>query len=129
MFVPSYSESEARDAVAVASNHSEVLRVLGLCPTGGSTAVLKKWLLLWEISTEHFEPRARRSPPRTAKPLDEILVEGSTYARANLKSRLYREGLKTPICELCGTGEMWRGRPMVAMILDHINGVRDDNRA
>ena len=35
--------------------------------------------------------------------------------------------LKRPICELCGQGEMWRGRPM-ALILDHVNGVPTDNR-
>jgi hypothetical protein len=57
----------------------------------------------------------------------EILVEGSTYARSNLKARLYDSGLKRPVCELCGQGELWRGRPM-GLILAHINGVRHDNR-
>ena len=40
---------------------------------------------------------------------------------------MYEEGLKVPICELCGQGELWHGRPM-ALIIDHINGVADDNR-
>ncbi len=101
--------------------------MLDLCPTGGNTSVLKQWLRHWEISTEHFEAQALRSIPRTAKPLEEILVQNSSYARANLKARLYAEGIKTPVCELCGQGETWRGRPM-GLILDHINGVRDDNR-
>jgi hypothetical protein len=127
MFVPSYSEQEARAAVAASFNHAQALRMLGLCPTGGSTAVLKQWLLRWDISTDHFDPRAHRHPSRTAIPLESILVEGSSYARSNLKARLYKEGLKRPICELCGLGELWRGRPM-GLILDHINGVRDDHR-
>src|SRR5436190_22696055 len=72
--------------------------------------------------------RARRSDRvQAAKPLAEILVEGSTYARSNLKARLYAEGLKTPVCELCGQGAIWRGRA-IGLILDHANGVRDDNR-
>ena len=29
---------------------------------------------------------------------------------ANLKRRLYEEGLKEPHCEMCGQGEIWRGR-------------------
>jgi hypothetical protein len=37
------------------------------------------------------------------------------------------EGLKRPVCELCGQGEIWRGRRM-GLILDHVNGVRDDHR-
>jgi hypothetical protein len=44
-----------------------------------------------------------------------------------LKRRLYEAGLKERRCELCGQGEEWRGRRM-SLILDHINGVRDDNR-
>jgi hypothetical protein len=125
--VSSYSESDARAAVAASSNHAQVLRKLGLGPTGGNTALLKQWLARWEISTDHFDPRAHRSPHRTAMPLEAILVERSSYARSNLKARLYKEGLKTPVCELCGLGEMWHGRPM-GLILDHVNGVRDDNR-
>ncbi len=61
------------------------------------------------------------------RPLAEVLVRGSTYRRHTLKARLYAEGLKERACELCGQGEQWRGRPM-SLILDHINGVADDNR-
>ncbi|MEJ7876902.1 MAG: HNH endonuclease [Solirubrobacterales bacterium] len=55
------------------------------------------------------------------------MVEGSTYSRHALKERLYAEGLTQPICEMCGQGESWNGMK-ISMILDHINGVRDDNR-
>jgi len=127
VFVPSYSEDDVRAAVAQSQSHAQVLRVLDLCPTGGNTAHLKRWLAHWQISTEHFDARALRSPTPVATPLGEILVERSTYARGNLKARLYAEGVKAPRCELCGQGELWRGRPM-GLILDHINGVRDDNR-
>jgi HNH endonuclease len=59
--------------------------------------------------------------------LAKILVERSTYSRNHLKERLYDAGLKQPVCELCGQGEEWRGRRL-SMILDHVNGIRDDNR-
>jgi hypothetical protein len=91
--------------------------------------VLKKHAKEWGISTEHFDPAATRLRNLRArqKPLSEVLVEKSTYSRNNLKRRLLNEGLKEPRCELCGQGEIWRGRPM-SLILDHINGIRDDNR-
>jgi HNH endonuclease len=79
------------------------------------------------ISTAHFDPYARSRGSRARIPLDEILVRNSTYSRNHLKERLYAEGLKRPVCEMCGQGADWRGRPL-GMILDHINGVRDDNR-
>jgi transposase-like protein len=64
---------------------------------------------------------------RRQRPLSEVLVRNSSYPRKNVKRRLLAEGLKKPRCELCGQGEIWRNRPM-SMILDHINGVRDDHR-
>jgi Zn finger protein HypA/HybF involved in hydrogenase expression len=64
---------------------------------------------------------------RAARPLAEYLTEHSTYSRASLKRRLFAEGLKARRCERCGTGETWRGKPM-SLILDHVNGVHDDNR-
>jgi predicted RNA-binding Zn-ribbon protein involved in translation (DUF1610 family) len=105
------------------------LRRLGYCPTGGNPATLKKYAKLWEICTDHFDPYAGvmeriRQPKR---PLGEVLVENSTYSRSNVKMRLYEEGLKEPRCEQCGQGEIWRDKHM-GMILDHINGVRNDNR-
>lgn len=118
-----------REAVAQSKSWSDALRRLGYCPTGGNPKTLKKYVALWGISTDHFDPYAGlmdRIRP-TKIPLREVLVEHSTYSRSNLKSRLYEEGLKQPRCELCGQGESWRGRHM-SMILDHKNGVRDDNR-
>lgn len=77
----------------------------------------------------HFDPNVGRVSLGKARrvPLEDILVEHSSFSRGHLKERLYDSGLKRPICELCGQGEMWRGRRM-ALILDHQNGVRDDHR-
>jgi hypothetical protein len=63
----------------------------------------------------------------SATPLEELLVAGRFTQSARLKERLYAAGLKAARCEMCGQDEQWRGRRM-ALILDHINGVRDDNR-
>lgn len=125
----SYSEKEAREAISSSYSWAESLRKLGLCPTGGGWRVLKKYAEIWEISTEHFDPaRVREANVRTRKrPLKELLVENSSCSRQNLKRRLFQEGLKEPRCEQCGQDENWRGR-RVALILDHINGVRNDNR-
>jgi predicted nucleic acid-binding Zn ribbon protein len=124
-----YTEDEARDAIAKSKSWTEALRQLGYCPTGGNPRTLKKYAALWGISTEHFDPYAGLMDRiRPAKiPLEKVLVVDSTYSRSNLKRRLYEEGLKKPRCEMCGQGELWQGRHM-SMILDHKNGVRNDNR-
>lgn len=127
---PRYSEAEARVAVAESLSFSEALRKLGMRPAGGNHQTLKKYVELWQIPTDHFDPLfAQRQAlgRRYIKPLEEILVEHSIYSRGSLKKRLYAAGLKQRSCELCGQGELWRGRRM-ALILDHVNGVATDNR-
>ena len=103
------------------------MRRLGVRPAGGNHATLKKYLALWGIATDHFDRGGARPPRREALPLEDVLVEGSNYERARLKRRLVEAGLKQPQCEMCGQGELWRGFRM-ALILDHVNGVWDDNR-
>jgi HNH endonuclease len=129
VFVPCYTESEARDAIAESLSYAETLRRLGLCATGGNWRTLRMWTERWSIPTEHFDPNASNAAAarQRARPLEEILVQGSTYSRGSLKRRLWASGLKPRQCELCGQGELWHGSPM-GLILDHANGQRDDNR-
>jgi transposase-like protein len=126
VFVPRYTEAELREVVQRATSMTEVLRHFGLRPAGGNHKLLRRWIEKWNISTGHFvgTPPPRRRDPI---PLEEVLVPGSTYKRHQLKQRLYDGGLKQRACELCGQGEEWHGRRM-SLILDHINGVADDNR-
>jgi hypothetical protein len=133
MFVPgrgpSFTEDELRAAVASSLSYAEVLRRLGLRSAGGNPRTVQKYVRLWGISVAHFDPDAARlrALGRDPTPLEEILVEHSTFSRGHLKQRLYASGLMSRECELCGQGEEWRGRRM-SLVLDHINGVGDDNR-
>jgi len=128
--MPRYTEAEARRAVAECRSYSAVLRRLGLRAAGGNHALLRHYVdEVWEIPTPHFDggASARALPAAAAKPLRGVLVRDSSYSRGKLKERLYREGVKKRKCEMCGQGERWRGRWM-SLILDHVNGVPDDNR-
>ncbi len=127
MFVPRYTEAELREVVARSRTMTEVLRHFGLRPAGGNHKLLRRWL---ETVGYLVRPLRRHTAARcggSRSPLEAVLVPGSTYQRGQLKQRLYDAGLKQRACELCGQGEEWRGRRM-SLILDHINGVADDNR-
>jgi len=131
MFVPRYSESEAREAIASSLCYSEALRKLGLRPAGGNHRLFRRYVdEVWRIPTDHFDPnrvrvaKLKRHPP---VPLDQVLTTNSSYTRSGLKRRLFEAGLKDRRCELCGQGEEWRGM-LMSLILDHINGVPNDNR-
>jgi transposase-like protein len=124
------SEEEVRAAVADSLSYAEVLRRLGLRAAGGNHRTVRKYVEeVWRIPTDHFDANAARgrTRARTATPLEEVLVAGSTYHRGHLKRRLLAEGLKRPECAMCGQGAVWHGRRMT-LVLDHINGVHDDHR-
>ncbi|MFW6246992.1 MAG: HNH endonuclease [bacterium] len=96
----------------------------------GNRQTLKKYIDEYCIDVGHFG-KIQKSNRQLGKfkkiPLSEILIFGSTYDTTLLKKRLYGEGLKQPICELCGQDENWQGKKM-SLILDHINGVNNDHR-
>ncbi|HXF00293.1 MAG TPA: hypothetical protein VN458_08090 [Solirubrobacterales bacterium] len=129
-----FNEAQARDAIGRARCWTEALAFLGYRNAGGNAGTVKKYAARWGISTDHFDPRAvmlealeRSRKNRNGLPLDEVLVRRSSYSRGHLKERLFQAGLKKRRCELCSQGERWRGR-LMSLILDHINGVPDDNR-
>ncbi|MFL5824015.1 MAG: hypothetical protein ACJ764_11295 [Solirubrobacteraceae bacterium] len=124
-----FSEADLRSAIAEAICWSDAMRTLGYEPKGHNYRTLKRYVREWGISTEHFDPNTGRKRAGLSRriPLNEILVENSTYPRGKLKGRLLATGLKQPICELCGQGELWHGKRM-SLVLDHINGVSNDNR-
>jgi hypothetical protein len=124
-----YSEDALREVIASSFSWAESLRKLGYCPTGGNHATLKKRVAQLGLSTAHFDPyrASRKRAAAQMTPLDEVLVENSSYSRSSLKRRLFEAGLKKRRCELCGQDETWNGR-RITLIIDHINGVRNDHR-
>ena len=119
--------------VAESLSFGDVLRHFGFVPNGQHHInMLKERLPAEGISYAHFIGRAKASHLKLI-PLEDILVEGSTYHRGGLKQRLLDKGLLEYKCAnpTCPMGDewdgTWDGKPLV-LVLDHINGVRDDNR-
>ena len=101
------SDEEFIEIVENADSFSDCLRALGLTTSGGSsTDILKKRINELKCDTSHFgsNPKTGGSHPKI--PLDEVLVENSTYANiASLKNRLVREGRLEYKCAKCGICE------------------------
>lgn len=111
--------------ISESKNLTDVLSKLKLRAAGDNYETIKKYINIYGISTSHF--LCERHYFRSKIPTKELLINGSTYNRSNLKERLYKEGIKERKCELCGQNEYWFGKKM-SLILDHINGVWNDNR-
>jgi len=121
----SFYESEEFDKVVLESkNLVDICRNLKLKTTGGNRNTIKKWIKIKKLETSHF--RIERKKNSNTK-LNDIFVENSITDRRKIKQVLFINEIKKKECELCGQDENWRGKKM-SLILDHINGINDDNR-
>lgn len=125
--------NEIIDIIIKSINRHQTLISLGWDTKTSGYRKLNEFILINNIDIAHFETRSEQMKRQNLKfskkiPLSEILVSGSTYRNTTtLKERLYKEGIKERICEKCGQEEIWNGERM-SLILDHINGIYNDNR-
>jgi len=129
-----YEKAIFEETVKSSRSYSEVLEKIGLRTAGGNYNTIRTYIKLYGLDISHFESDEVKREKAIARfalgvtiPLENILVEGSSYDRGSLKTRLYNLGLKERKCEFCGQGEEWQGKKM-SLILDHKNGVHNDNR-
>lgn len=130
-----YEKENFETVVKISKNITDLLCRLGKRPVGSNFKTMKYYIELYEINTTHFETIQQRLSKQYLQSsfgakeieLSKILVENSTFNRTHLKEKLYKFNLKNRICEFCGQTEEWKGKHM-SLILDHINGVYNDNR-
>ena len=119
--------------IEISINKHQTLIKLGWDTRTVGYRKLNKFIKINQINISHFETRSQQIKRQGLVfsqkiPLLEILISGSTYSNTSkLKKKLYDEGLKERICEKCGQDEIWNNEKM-SLILDHINGIHDDNR-
>ena len=83
---------------------------------------------LSERREKHLREGRKKNGFQSQYSLDEILVPSSSYLnRGHLKKRLLTEGLLREECYACNQKPEWKGKLLI-LVLDHINGVSNDNR-
>jgi hypothetical protein len=127
-----YTDQDIATAVTSSFSIAQVLKLLGLSPTGGNYKSMDLHFSRLRLDTSHFTGqghlRGKHHCWTPHKPLSEVLVENSTsLITPRVKARLLREGLLVNRCYECGAPPMWRGKLLV-LVLDHKNGNRRDNR-
>ena len=133
-----YTQEEFTSAWNSSISVSETLRKLGIPVAGGNINSANKAAKELGLTKEHHT----RLPPNVIpsrsnpRPLEEILVENSDYSNTSgLKKRLVSSGLLEPKCyaPFCPLPDPsvnpFTGEPTpLKLALDHINGIRTDNR-
>lgn len=118
------ASEDFKKLVSTCHNFLEVLKAFGMDRNDYRT--LYRRLAEEKIDFSHLHQK-RGSWSNKAIPLEEVLKENSTYNRCSLKKRLMRLGLLVNKCQVCGKEPWWNNKPLV-MVLDHMNGINNDNR-
>lgn len=108
----------------------EVFDKLGIIAGGGNYQNIQNKVKKFELNISHFVTKNEAfNLKRKETKLDEIdlLIENCSHSRKLVKKFIYDNNILEIKCILCEQREEWRGKKM-SLILDHINGIRDDNR-
>ncbi|MGW5351338.1 HNH endonuclease signature motif containing protein [Streptomyces sp. NPDC004031] len=124
--------AQVRAAVAASVSTAGTLRRLGLPDNSRERAWLREQMAAASVDDSHFLGQAHqrgRPGPKRVRPAAEVLVkrEGGGRTGAVVLRRAMAQMGVAELCAQCGTGPVWRGKPMTLEV-DHVNGDRSDDR-
>lgn len=106
---------------------NEFLSYFGMVNKGGNYRTLRGRLIHECLDYTKLKSVNRPPKPKDRRPEQEAFCVNSDYSRSALKRRIIKDKLIPYCCKKCGIGPEWQGEKL-SLVLDHINGVYNDNR-
>ena len=120
-----WTDEQMKELLSKSETISDVLRKIGLGIRPGNYDTVRRFIRRNNIDISHM--RGKSSGRGGHKVGREVLIRDSDCSRKMVKKMLLALRLLKNECVLCGQSADWNGKPLV-MVLDHINGVNNDNR-
>lgn len=126
-----YTKEVLQEAADKSTSIAELMRHLGLRPSGGNHSHMSRRLKALEVDTSHFLGQAHMRGARgyNLKPASEILILRETGSRTNapqLRRAMTESGVISQ-CAECAVSEVYNNKP-ITLEVDHINANWLDNR-
>lgn len=126
IYVHKTYKGNLEEIVKISTNINEVLEHLGLPKTGGNNSYIKKRIMYFGISIEHFKKEIYTKKKNS----ESILILETHLSKRKPGYRLTKELLATGRdykCENCSLGKIWKSK-ILRLEVDHKNGQWWDNR-
>jgi hypothetical protein len=123
-------QEEFKQIIKDSHSIGEATEKCGIINKGRNYQTIHRRIKIENIDCGHFVSnfdKISRRGKGSLIPLEKVMVENSNYSRKSLKKRLLKLGMLENNCSLCGISPIWNKINLV-MILDHINGIFNDNR-
>lgn len=122
-----FSDETVLAIIPCCTSIKQVLQKVGMAPCGGNYATIRRIITRYGVDTSHFCKGFTVGHLSSNKLSDEgIFIINSKANRHRVKARILAESLLPYECAICGI-DSWIGSSL-SLHLDHINGIRDDNR-
>lgn len=123
----SISDEQFIELVKSNDCYSDIVKAIGLDSNGSyNHTKVKNRVQKLNIDITHFYKNGKSPYLNRKLTLEEVLVVNSTYTRANLRRRIIKLKLIEYKCFICNL-DSWNSNKL-SLVLDHINGVPNDNR-
>lgn len=122
-----WTDEQMLVALCSSNTIAEALRKVGLKVRPGNYSTVKFFVQRNDINLSHMTGKFIAMGRNKVASLESVMTENSTYSRHHLKKRLIDNCLLINKCCICGLSPQWNNKNLV-MVLDHINGVNNDNR-
>lgn len=130
-----YTKDFLEEACKQSTSYRQVLILSGRNPNGGGNVrLLKQKIQDFNIDISHFThsnkgmtKEQNQALARENYSLDEIFVKDSTVTQKTLREYVKRHKILEYKCAFCGNIGIWLDTT-IALELDHINGINNDNR-
>tara|TARA_Y100000310_G_C20363248_1_gene659979 strand:+ start:47 stop:697 length:651 start_codon:yes stop_codon:yes gene_type:complete len=116
-----------KEVVARNKAFTKAFKELKLSYNSNAIHYFRKFCKKHSISTDHFYTGCGKQGGARKYELKDLLKEGVCYPSNTLKKRLIKASILENLCNECGQKPWWNSKPLV-MHIDHINGIRSDNR-
>lgn len=124
-------KNEFEAIVKKSTSISAIVKYFGFSPTGTHHKMVQQRCTEENIDLSHIPlgnaSNKGRQFDRALVPLEDVMVQGSTYSRSSLKKRLIQDGFLEERCSICCLLPFWNNKKLV-LRLDHINGDPTDHR-
>jgi hypothetical protein len=125
--------AEFAELCRTSTSIGQILKKFGLVNKGGNKTTVERRAKEDGVSLSHIARGLASNfgrkfgPAYNRLPLSEVFCVGSRASRKAVKSRVLGLGLIPNRCVLCGCPPLWHDKLLI-LVLDHINGIPNDNR-
>lgn len=124
------NDHELQQLLDESTSLRDVLIKMNLSARGGNSYdSIRKRIKRSNLSTDMFAINTNKQQVTKKRKIEhtEVFCKESTLNRHRVKERILKEKLIPYMCSDCGLSNVWNDKKLVLQI-DHINGVKNDNR-